>query len=148
MTRFHSPGGSRMAASVVAGLLLYAVGGGWSASALAQATNNTVTTSTSSSLSFESPPACSPVGSERSEEAITLEETIGPGTIIIGDRDAGGTAFEVLAGTQNVNVNTHTTTFRCVAALQAVPALGLAGLLSLFGLLAGFGAWLFARRQH
>ncbi len=40
------------------------------------------------------------------EPVVTLEDTIGPGTIIIGDRDNGGTAFEVLAGTTNVNVNT------------------------------------------
>ncbi|MFZ1547469.1 MAG: hypothetical protein WAT12_10280, partial [Candidatus Nitrotoga sp.] len=82
--------------------------------------NNTITTSTSSSTFFESPPVCNPVGSSRFEQAVTLEDTIGPGTIIIGDRDAGGTAFQVLAGTQNLNVNTHTTFFRCVA-VQAVP---------------------------
>ena len=39
---------------------------------------------------------------------VTLENSIGPGTIIIGDRDNGGTPFEVLAGTTNLNVNTHT----------------------------------------
>lgn len=116
--------------------------------AFGQATNNTFTTSTSSNIGYESPPACSPVGSTRDEQTITLEDTIGPGTIIIGDRDNGGTAFEVLAGTNNVNINTHTTTFRCVAALQAVPTLGLAGLLSLFGLIGGLGAWQFVRRQR
>lgn len=40
-------------------------------------------------------------------QTITLEDTVGPGTIIIGDRDNGGTAFVVLAGTNNLNVNTH-----------------------------------------
>ena len=43
--------------------------------------------------------------------AATMEDTIGPGTIIIGDRDNGGTAFQVLAGTVNMNVNTHTENF-------------------------------------
>lgn len=40
----------------------------------------------------------------------TDEETVGPGTIIIGDRDNGGTAFDVLNGTVNINHNTHTHT--------------------------------------
>lgn len=110
-------------------------------------TTTTTTNSTSSSISFESPPACSPVGSERSDLTLTLEEVIGPATIIIGDRNAGGTAFEVLAGTVNLNINAHTATFRCVAAAQAVPTLGLAGLLSLFGLLCGIGVREFTRRQ-
>ena len=43
-------------------------------------------------------------------QTVTLEETVGPGTIIIGDRDNGGTAFEVLVGTTNLNANTHTHT--------------------------------------
>ena len=43
-------------------------------------------------------------------QAVTLENTIGPGTIIIGNRDIGGTAFDVLAGTTNLNVNTDTHT--------------------------------------
>lgn len=115
-------------------------------------TTTTTTNSTSSSISFESPPACSPVGSERSDLTLTLEEVIGPATIIIGDRNAGGTAFDVLAGTVNLNINAHTATFRCVAAAQAVPAqpvptLGLAGLLSLFGLLCGIGVREFTRRR-
>lgn len=45
------------------------------------------------------------------EETVTLEQTIGPGTIIIGDRDNGGVPFEVRAGTVNFNDNTHTETF-------------------------------------
>ncbi|MBK9064362.1 MAG: hypothetical protein IPL89_14380 [Acidobacteria bacterium] len=49
-------------------------------------------------------------------QTVTLEDTVGPGTIIIGDRDNGGTAFEVLAGTTNLNINTHTQTYKCVAA--------------------------------
>lgn len=48
--------------------------------------------------------------SRNSTETVSLEETIGPGTILIGDRDAGGTLFEVLAGTTNLNINTHTHT--------------------------------------
>ena len=41
-------------------------------------------------------------------QSFTLENTIGPGTILIGNRDLGGTPFQVLAGTVNVNINTHT----------------------------------------
>jgi hypothetical protein len=45
-----------------------------------------------------------------STETVSFEESLGPGTIIIGDRDSGGTPFLVLAGTSNINVNTHTHT--------------------------------------
>lgn len=45
-----------------------------------------------------------------STETVTVEFTIGPGTVIIGDRDSGGTTFNVLAGQQNFNTNTHTHT--------------------------------------
>lgn len=48
--------------------------------------------------------------SRTATETITLEDTVGPGTIIIGDRDRGGTAFQVLVGTANLNINTHTQT--------------------------------------
>ena len=41
---------------------------------------------------------------------ISFEESLGPGTILIGDRDSGGVPFQVLAGTSNVNINTHTHT--------------------------------------
>jgi hypothetical protein len=40
----------------------------------------------------------------------TAEVTIGPGTIIIGDRDSGGTVFNVVAGEFNTNINTDTQT--------------------------------------
>ena len=43
-------------------------------------------------------------------QTITLENSVGPGTILIGNRDLGGTAFEVLIGTSNLNVNSHTRT--------------------------------------
>lgn len=45
-----------------------------------------------------------------STQTVTLETQIGPGTVIIGDRDSGGTVFNVLAGTTNFNFNTHTHT--------------------------------------
>src|SRR5664279_1477799 len=108
---------ARIAAGAVAGLLLHFVAGRFSSDALAQGSSNTTaTTSTSSGTSFESPPACSPVGSSRVVQTVTIENTTGPATIVIGDRDRGGTAFEVLAGTNNINLNTHTQTFQCVAA--------------------------------
>lgn len=48
------------------------------------------------------------------EETATVENTIGPATIQIGDRDAGGITFAVLAGTENFNFhfNFHTETLR------------------------------------
>ena len=52
--------------------------------------------------------ATTQIGDPQITLSIQLEDTIGPGTIIIGDRDNGGTAFEVLAGTNNINTNTHT----------------------------------------
>lgn len=139
---------ARIAVGIVAGLLLHGAAGWWSETALAQSANTTFTNSTSSHTSLESPPACGPVGSSRSVQTVTLEETVGPGTIIIGDRDNGGTAFDVLAGTNNVNVNTHTETFQCVAATAApsVPALSWPALLGLAGTLGAVGAWRLTRR--
>jgi hypothetical protein len=52
---------------------------------------------------------------------VTIEEDIGPATIIIGDRDNGGTAFDVLSGTTNLNTNTHTEIFQCVAVSPPAP---------------------------
>lgn len=54
-----------------------------------------------------------------------FEDTIGPGTIIIGDRDNGGIAFEVLSGTVNFNTNVvinnfFTDTFQANNSLSAV----------------------------
>jgi len=47
------------------------------------------------------------LGSTLSSQA---EFAIGPDTIIIGDRDTGGTPFVVIAGSTNVNINTLTET--------------------------------------
>ena len=44
-------------------------------------------------------------------QTVTIEETIGPNTIIIGNRDLGGTPFDVLSGTTNINFNVHTEFF-------------------------------------
>ena len=41
------------------------------------------------------------------DRLLTAERSIGPTTIIIDNRDLGGTAFFVQLGTQNVNINTH-----------------------------------------
>lgn len=50
-----------------------------------------------------------PLETSRSETlTVTLEESIGPGTILIGNRDLGGIPFFVLPGTTNLNINTHT----------------------------------------
>jgi hypothetical protein len=84
--------------------------------------NSTITTSTQHfttnhrvDLEDGPPPECDFPGAEATkvnesstelEPAVTFEDSIGPATIIIGDRDNGGTAFEVLAGTTNLNVAT------------------------------------------
>jgi hypothetical protein len=82
---------------------------------------STSTVSNSSHTSVESPPVCNPVGSSRSVQTFTNEETIGPATIFIGDRDSGGTPFQVLAGTTNLNTNTHTEIYQCVAITPPPP---------------------------
>ena len=123
---------ARLAAGIFAGLLLHGVAGRYSSEGLAQGTGNTtLTVSTSSGTSFESPPACNPVGSSRVVQTATVETTVGPGTILIGDRNAGGTVFVVPAGMVNLDGNTHTQTFICVAPSTTVPIVlssgGLAG---------------------
>ena len=162
------------AARVLASLVVCGSVVGWSTAALAQgASNSTVTTSTSSQTSFESPTACNPVGSSRSVQTITLEDSIGPATIIIGNRDnviptppggcvdtqvllpadtVSGRCYRVIAGTTNVNVNIHTQTFQCVAAVVAaapvpVPLLPWPALLLLGNLVAGLGVWQLVRRR-
>ena len=67
-------------------------------------------TQTSSSTTLLGASTATVVTSSTSSLITTLEDTIGPGTIIIGNRDLGGTVFEVLAGTTNVNINSHTRT--------------------------------------
>ena len=62
-----------------------------------------------SSSRTASGPAGGAAGSQVTE-VIALEDTIGPDTIVIGNRDTGGTPFIVLAGTTNVNINTDTLT--------------------------------------
>lgn len=83
--------------------------------------NDSLTTSTTSMTRLESPPACTPIGSSRRVETVTLEESIGPVTIFIGDRDTGGTAFLVPSEWTNLNVNTHTDIFQCVATASTAP---------------------------
>jgi len=162
------------AARVLASLVVCGSVVGWSpaAAGVIGDQNNSVSTSTSSQTSFESPPACNPVGSSRSVLTITTEYAIGPGTIIIDNRDnliqaPGGcvsnlisvpddTVFSrclnVAAGTSHVNVNSHTQTFQCVAAVVAaapvpVPLLPWPALLLLGNLVAGLGVWQLARRR-
>ncbi|MBK5965525.1 hypothetical protein CCR95_15875 [Thiocystis minor] len=88
---------------------------------LQRAGSTSTTWSTTSITRLESPPACTPVGSSRRVETITIEDTIGPATIVIGDRDAGGTAFDVPSEWINLNVNTHTDIFQCVASTPTAP---------------------------
>jgi hypothetical protein len=150
---------------VLAGLGLHLVAGWWSAPALAQGGNTTFTVSTTTSSSFESPPACSLVGSSRTVDTVTIQGTTGPACVGIGNRDisnpspacAGlspaappsdpfhGTVFLVLAGTSYINGNTNTETIQCVA---AVPTLPRPALICLVSFLTGLGAWQLARRRR
>ena len=58
-------------------------------------------------------PAGGVTGSQTAS-VLSTEHTVGPGTILIGNRDTGGTPFNVLAGTSNINNNfdTHTDLFQ------------------------------------
>jgi len=144
-------------------LALHAVAGWGAATGFAQGTTNTsITESSTTSTSFESPPACSVVGASRQVETVTLQVTVGPGCIGIGNRDvvnpapdcgglppanpdpSRGTPFLVTFGNSNVNANTHTETIQCVA---AVPALPWPALLGLGGALSGLG-WLGLKRRR
>ena len=53
-------------------------------------------------------------------QTVTLENSIGPAAILIGNRDLGGTPFLVPVGTTNLNLNTHTLTdiFRTITTPQ------------------------------
>jgi hypothetical protein len=82
--------------------------------------NNTFTTSTFHKTTTnrvdradEPAPACDFPGSDPAlvdqtttvlDPVVTLTDTIGPATILIGDLNTGGTAFDVLAGTTNTDV--------------------------------------------
>lgn len=147
-----------LGAGLVLAAALHALGGVRTAEVAAQSpSNSTMTQSTSSSTSFESPPACSAVGSARQVQVTTFEVTVGPGCIGIGNRDivnpspqcAGlppwpaldpgrGTVFLVPFGNQNLNTNINTETIQCVA---AVPALPIPLLFGLGGALAALGAY-------
>jgi hypothetical protein len=89
----------------------------------------------------ESPPDCDPVGSSREATTITSTTTFGPATILIGE-DQSETFF-VEAGTINVNTNTHTATFLCIAAVPMLPrpTLGALGMALTF-----LGMWRLRRR--
>ena len=145
-------------------LLLHVVAGWGALPGRAQQTNVTTTQSTTSASGFESPPACTVIGSTRQEQTVTVQLTIGPACIGIGNRDipnpspacgslppaqppmdpAFGSAFAVLAGNQNVNTNTHTLTLTCVAPTPALPWPWLVGLGA--GVL-GAGAGMMRRRR-
>lgn len=98
-------------------------------------------------------------------ESITLEDSIGPNTILIGNLDLGGTPFLVLAGKTNVNIITHTlfdifrtitttNTFNTVARYEVVGTSGAptnvpepgTWALALLGL--GFMGWQARRRSR
>ena len=53
-------------------------------------------------------------------QTVTLENSIGPASILTGNRDLGGTPFLVPVGTTNLNINTHRLTdiFRTITTTQ------------------------------
>ena len=95
-----------------------------------QTTNTTFSSSTTHHTSAGCP--------AHTETTVTTSSTFGPATILIGEDQS--VVFFVVAGTINVNTNTHTETFVCEA--TAIPTLsewaliGMAGLLLAGGLLA------------
>lgn len=138
---------------------LHVIAGWGAATGSAQPVSNTTTTvSSTSSTSFESPPACTSVGASRQVQTVTFTVTGGPACIGIGNRDianpapacagfqpaappvhpAFGTVYLVPPGSVNSNANTHTETIGCVA---AVPALPVPLFVGLGGALAGLGLW-------
>ena len=163
-----APGAVRWTvAGVALALGLHAVAGWGALPGRAQA-NNTLTTSTTSASGFESPPACTVIGSTRDVETVTFTLSVGPACIGIGNRDIAnpspdcptepppgfppapppvdpgfGTTHLVPFGTTNTNVNTHTLTLTCVAPTPALPWPWLIGLGA--GLL-GAGAGMVRRR--
>ena len=147
-------------AGVTLALLFHVVAGWGALSGVAQGTT-TFTTSTTSASGFESPPACSEIGSTRQVVTLTVTPNIGPACIGIGNRDipnpspdcgslpprdpdpAFGQTFQVLPGQENFNTNTHTLTLTCVAPTPALPWPWLVGLGA--GVL-GAGAGMMRRR--
>jgi hypothetical protein len=131
-------------------LFLHGAAGWWSATALAQlgptavgdgGGNTTTTTSTTHSTHTLSPPDCEPVGSSAFNTSVTSQTTFGPATILIGEDQSE--SYFVAAGTTNVNINTHTATFLCVAAVPVMPRSTMAAL----GLgLTFLGVWRLRRR--
>ena len=143
-------------------LALHAIAG-WGALPGRAQNNSTTTESTTSATGFESPPACTVIGSTRQVETITPTLTVGPGCIGIGNRDvpnpspaceglppaappvdpAFGTTFLVPFGISNLNINVDTLTLTCVAPTPALPWPWLLGLGA--GVL-GAGAGMMRRR--
>lgn len=116
---------------------------------------------------FESPPACSPVGSSRVVALpLVVTNTLGPACIGVGDRSVAnpnpacagspaapppvdpfhGQIILVPAGDLNTDVQTVIQTFQCVSAstagvAAAIPTLPWSGLAALAVLLALAGGW-------
>ena len=150
-------------AGVAVSLLLHAVAG-WGALPGHAQTNGTVTESTTTATGFESPPACSVIGSTREVQTLTSALSVGPQCIGIGNRDipnpspacgglppaappvdpSFGVPFLVPFGSSNTNFNLHTLTLTCVAPTPALPWPWLVGLGA--GVL-GAGAGLVRRRR-
>jgi hypothetical protein len=137
-------------AGVALALGLHAAAGWGGVPGLAQS-NTTITESTTTSSGFESPPACSVIGSTRQVQTVELNVAVGPACIGIGNRDIPnpspncptepppgfppglpdpgfGTVHLVTFGNSNQNFNTHTLTLTCVAPTPALPWPWLIGL--------------------
>lgn len=104
-------------------LVQAAVSAAQSALAAAAAPNGVTTsgpTQTSTTTTLASSSANTVVDSTTSTVTQTTEITIGPGTVLIGNRDLGGTPFQIVAGQSNININTHTQTdiFRTITTIN------------------------------
>jgi hypothetical protein len=137
----------RMSAAALVILMLAAT------TASGQATRRTETSSRSTTIVNDASPSCVP----STRTAVTLEETIGPACIGIGNRDIAnpapacggsppavgvnspsrGDAFIVVVGSINLNTNFHTDIVNCTSP-RVIPAIGsvlLALMASLLGIL-------------
>jgi hypothetical protein len=164
LPRRYRPGAARWTVAGFGLALALHVVAGWGALPGRAQSNTTTTVSSTTETGFESPPACSVIGSTREVQTLTFTVNVGPACIGIGNRDAPnpspacgglppapppmdpsfGGPFLVPLGTVNTNTNVHTLMLTCVAPTPALPWPWLIGLGA--GLL-GAGAGLVRRRR-
>lgn len=125
-----------------AAALLCGVIGWWSTPTGAQGGSGT-TTFTTSTTRHTTVVACPP-GFAHEEISVSTTQSLGPGTIFIGENQSE--TFFVAAGTTNFNTNTHTETFVCALAAAPIPTLSTWALMALVALMVAGGLLALRRR--